>query len=57
MTSSTQSEKRIGDYIDTLQEPPKSYESLQHTWEQLREMSARLAIPINDLDAGKETLT
>lgn len=57
MTPSTPSEKRIGDYIDTLPEPPKSYESLQHTWEQLREMSARLAIPISDLDAGKETLT
>lgn len=57
MSASTQSEPKFIDYIDTLPAAPRSYESLQHTWEQLREMSARLAIPINDLDVEKETFT
>lgn len=46
MPASTPSAPKFVDYIDMLPAPPKNHESLQHTWEQLREMSERLAIPI-----------
>ena len=46
MTSSTESEPKFVDYIDVLPPPPRSYESLRHKWEQLRQISMQFGIPI-----------
>jgi len=47
MTSPTASEPKIVDHIDTLPDSPRSYESLRFVYEQMREISERLGIPIS----------